>query len=547
MLRHAVGILMLTTIIGLLDADRKSAEAQDAEVASDSPAEVNDAAHLLTLVDRNQLLLSSIPTADAEDQSVKTRAVMTDQRFGGQMRPLGVYGGHLLAIMERQLVLVAIDLHSGDIRRLATRAARNAVYAKDHLYFISVVAATPDDQRTNALMHTDLRTMKTRQVRRLASHSAQMQPIWLVDFSMAISPDGTRVAVTEMHNIPGQIDATPSKIIITGSDGALVHPDREFTARLHSTGGGYRMLAPKLTWTRDDSIVVAGVKNGRAAAFTNDGPIMDVTRIDAKTGKTARVCSLPGFYPRMHEPWFAQDASGETLIDLGLRGQYQIDFENKKLVEARFVGRDYALMGSDKKYALKYKEETLEERTLPHRVFPSADGSRIAWLPADVGPLPAPTVIGVLNTPMPLKTHDPVRGTRTILERRFVRQGETSQNTTTNVCIWITDADLKRSTVFDKLKKEANEPIARPPVVRAPPIKSTLKIAMTTNKAVYKRHEPLTLTIKIENLTKTPVKFETKRLMNGAMPFGVDIKSARTRAAGRAVRRLPVQAQERGP
>ena len=97
----------------------------------------------------DELLLVTIPAKNAVDQKSKVKTLISESNFYNGFRPLGVYGGHLLAIKTRQLI--AIDLKSGQ-RRIVKREIANAVLAGTRLFMLSAIIR--DGKR--ALTYMDL-------------------------------------------------------------------------------------------------------------------------------------------------------------------------------------------------------------------------------------------------------------------------------------------------------------------------------------------------------------------------------------------------------
>ncbi len=124
----------------------------------------------------------------------------------------------------------------------------------------------------------------------------------------------------------------------------------------------------------------------------------------------------------------------------------------------------------------------------------------------------------ILHEPMELKVHDRSRGVRTVLTRTFPYRFTGPTDNRSTVCIWLSDADLHRSNVFDQLS-EYSPPQQTPSVDSRPAIHESVELSLKTDKLNYLRHEPIELLITVKNLAKTPIQFESRWLKQGTQPF----------------------------
>ena len=556
LLQHAAGTVLLSLVIAMIAANHVVSVAANDEVpvgakpdetetqrGTESAVQATDnlksQVHLLASVNTNELMLVTLPHADAEGQTPTSRLVTKlSGRFGYE--PIGIYRGHLIVRLEWQLAVV--DMHSGEVRLLYSKPVLNAVISGKDFYFVALVDAQRAAKTPYAVIHIDLGTLQTQELCRLsAGASAMMQPYaWGSDFSLAVSPDGRMVAVTEQEKA-NQFEFTPKcRVVFAGPGEEVLRTDFEFNGRLRMTGAGDHGQAPRIGWSDNETLVVAdniqSVAPGGGLFIPDGGQPRRLRSVKRQKLVINDVCELPSFQSGASGLWFRRHADGRLVLSLGTLGLYEVDVPQKRIVEHRRLGPDCELQAEK----LTHRGKVLATDTLSDRVFVSEDG-HVAWLPTNFGPLPgAPTVKGTLRGPFPLQVHDSIRGTQEVLKQDFQRFRQQSQFPLKTFCCWISDADFQRTDVFDELAilstsqpkpAAASPPLvpSRPPSASRSEIADCIEVGLTTDKTVYLQHEPLVLTVTVKNLTDAPIRFESKRMMHGAQPFGLDIKSARTR------------------
>ncbi|XZE54089.1 protein kinase domain-containing protein [Planctomycetaceae bacterium SH139] len=500
------------------------------------PFEVDEPAHLVTILDGDELILANIPAGAAADPTVTTQSLGKGPRFGADFRTIGAFGGHLIALNERNLV--AVDLHSGEIRKITEAPVRNAAMVENELFLVTERSDASIRLGGNALMHIDLATMQSAELCSLAA-SGDKGSLWnLDDVAIAVSPDGTRVAVTELASADDDQlgddqagDPPGARIVLATTDGIVKRPGKVFPNRMH-LGGGLQplMLAPKLVWAHHDLLIIAaGTNADDVGAMPPAGLKQELTSLAFSTEKFRNLCELPDLNPKLNEPWFSRTAAGTTMIHLGSLGQYEINWQARYLKESNALAPQYSLAVVNNSLALKYQDELLEPNAAIERIFVSPDGSRVAWLPTDVGTLPnAPTIVAVQSRRIELKLHDAAGGIRTVAVGNFPRVWQQSQYPLLNTCLWITPSQLTRDKSFDKLAI-SQDSFAANQIDSRPVVSESVEVGIVTSKQVYLRHDPLEFEITLKNIGDLPIRFETKRLLHGAQPFDIDIKSEHTR------------------
>lgn len=493
------------------------------------PPANDEPAYLATIINGDELILADLPARGDGDSSVTTRSLGKSHRFGIDFRALDVYGGHLIAL-ERH-ALIAIDLHSGIIRKVSDAPVQNAAMVERNLFFVTARSENSSPVSDNALMHMDLATMQLSKLCSLAGSDESL--LWdCSDVTIAVSPDGTRVAVTEFVSTEDdQVGAPPgARLVVATTDGLVKRPEKVFP-NLESWGGGFRgyLLAPRLIWAHHDLLIIAAPENeDRLGEPLHATSKLELTSLAFSTETFQGICKLPECNRRSHEPWFWRTATGRTMIHLGSLGQYEINWKARYLKESKMLAPKYSLVAVDNGVALKYGDELLEARAAIERTFVSPDGNRVAWLPTDVGPLPnGPTVIVVQDRQIEMKVHDAACGIRTVDAGKFPRVWQRSQYPFLNTCVWITPSQLNREPSFDNLAISQDLLRSKPTDAR-PEVSESVQVEIATSKKIYSRHEPLKFIITLKNITDQPIRFETKRLLHGAQPFGVDIRSDRT-------------------
>lgn len=528
-MRSLLGTAMFVMLL-LLFAVSFFSEWQQAAPTS-NPLAVDEPAHLATIINGDQLILASIPARGTDDSTVTTQSLGKSPRFGTDFRTVGAYGGHLIALNERNLV--AVDLHSAEVRKISDAPIRNAAMVENELFFVTARSDASIRLGDNALMHIDLATMESSKLCSLAA-SGDKRSLWnLDDVSIAVSPDGTRVAVTELALADEDQAGDPpgARIVIATTDGIVKRPGKVFPNRMH-LGGGFQplMLAPKLVWAHHDLLLIAaGTNADDVRVLPPAGLKQELTSLVFSAENFQYICELPDFHPSLHEPWFSRTAAGTTMIHLGLLGQYEINWQARYLKESNALAPQYSLVVGDNSVALKYRDELLEPNAAIERIFVSPDGSRVAWLPTDVGPLPnGPTIVAVQSRRIELKLHDAASGIRTVAVGNFPPVWQQSQYPMLNTCVWITPSQLVRDKSFNKLAI-SQDSLSANPIDSRPDVSESVEVGLVTNKEVYLRHEPLEFKITLKNIENQPIQFETKRLLHGGQPFDIDIKSEHTR------------------
>ncbi|MBC7967768.1 MAG: hypothetical protein H7Z17_17790, partial [Fuerstia sp.] len=482
---------------------------------------VNQRAHLLSLVTDgiDTFVLSTIPAAGAEDQSITTRTVISEPGLSNY-RVCGVYGGHLFAL-KQPIEFVAIDLATGVKKQITQAWCENAILAGHHLFFVVGTGSSTESGKPSHALHVmDLRTGNQRELCQMSSARASMQS-YGHDFTLAATADGAQIAVTEMIPAAGQFSMQASSriVVVDMPTGEVTRSQPDFAGRPFMTGGGGNLLAPKIVWIDNESLLVVASDAAKSSDGSSNTVVIDLNsglqkmfQYQPKTQTTELICPLPNFPGQMHDPWFSRERDGQIVIHLGSRGPFAVDLKKKELMEHDVVIGDYVLEQAGGVLSLHYGEKVLATETEQSRVFASPDGQRIAWLP-----VAARGGINIME-PVELKMHDRVRGVRSVLTKRFPRNDTGPQSPTTNVCLWLTDADLNRSDVFDQLMVIENLP--EPPHIDSrPAAKDFVEVSLKTDKESYLLHEPIELTITIRNLAKTPIRFESRLLKQGAQPF----------------------------
>lgn len=531
----ATFVMSLLLIAVLVVSEWHQAAPTSSPLADDEPA------HLATIINGDELILASIPARGADDSTVTTQSLGKRPRFGTDFRTVGAYGGHLVSLNEHKLI--AVDLHSGEVRKISDAPVRNAAMVENDLFFVTAQSDASNRLGDTALIHIDLATMESSKLCSLAA-SGDKSGLWnLDDVSIAVSPDGTRVAVTELASSNDDQagndqagndqagDPPGTRIVVATTDGMVKRPGKVFPNRMH-LGGGLQtlMLAPKLVWAHHDLLIIAAGKNADdVRVLLPAGLKQELTSLVFSAENFQYICELPDFHPRLHEPWFSRTAAGTTMIHLGSLGQYEINWQARYLKESNALAPQYSLVVGDNSVALKYRDELLEPNAAIERIFVSPDGSRVAWLPTDVGPLPnGPTIVAVQSRRIELKLHDAASGIRTVAVGNFPRVWQQSQYPLLNTCVWITPSQLVRDKSFDKLAI-SQDSLSANQIDSRPDVSESVEIGIVTNKEVYLRHEPLEFKITLKNIENQPIRFETKRLLHGGQPFDIDIKSERTR------------------
>jgi hypothetical protein len=213
--------------------------------ASALSADAVQQAHLLSLVNidgKETIVLSTIPAADAKDQSIQTRTVFSEQNLS-YYKVCGVYGGHLI-ILKPPFELLAIDVTTGSKKLISQTACENAILVGGHLYYVVAIGkSTKDETSTHALHTMDLESGVQRELCLLTGSRSGMMQIGS-DFTFAATADGSKVAVTEV--IPDENLQHHCRIVVVDSRTAdVTRSPPNFASRSVLTGASHWLLAPK--------------------------------------------------------------------------------------------------------------------------------------------------------------------------------------------------------------------------------------------------------------------------------------------------------------
>ena len=188
----------LIAIFGVMVVPFETVNAQTDEIERMEKASLETKVHLLVYAEKTGLKLYSIPAAGDADQTINSRTIK--RQFGMLEKPLGVFGGQLLTLAYRGQLL-ATDLETGGVRLLNImgRPVLEASYRAGHLYAVvkTKTEEYKDIENDHVLVHLDLRTFKVTRLCELSGRRSAMQP-QNANFSMTVSPNGKRVAVSEM-------------------------------------------------------------------------------------------------------------------------------------------------------------------------------------------------------------------------------------------------------------------------------------------------------------------------------------------------------------
>ena len=523
----ALAAAVLAVLVSISPVGVAAVADDDQEVSAEELEKLKEPIRLLTCLEQNELTLISFPHTESAGQTPEVRSIgHIESRWGFQI--VGIHRGHL--ICKTSAGVHVVDLHSGDQRVLVQGAVSAAVQSDKELYYIAMQTRGEQARPDFRLMHLDLDSLETSELCRLENGAtSSLSSGWRTDFSMAVSPDSNRVAVTESRREELLLNGNnKSRVVIAGPSTPARHSDFHFSNTVVMTGGGDYGTAPRLAWANSETLVVIDrdAPSGQSwIMMSSEQAALKLKALDIETLSVHEVCPLPNTPYSSRSPRFVHSYLGKPVIELDRLGPFVVDIENGRLQEFLDIEPGYQLQEN----SLHFSELEIESNTNFSRVFPSGQG-RIAWLPNDYGPLPgAPLVRGTLHGPVSLHIHDEARGKRFLFSKKFQGLTPSHQYPEKNLCMWVREAKFRRTQAFDDL------PIYELPKPQThtdtrPKIADCIHVELGTDKKNYRRHEPVVLTITVRNLSDEVIRFETKRLLHGAQPFGLDIKGERYRS-----------------
>ena len=436
---------------------------------------LDESAHLLAYGHRCGLKLYSIPAAHAADQTIKTKSNAIELGFG---RAVGVFGGQLFSLFDHEGQLLAVDINEGGVRTVNSAVCNDdesvvdACYASGHLYLVVKLKRDKDikSDTDHALVHLDLTSAKVTRICELSSRRSQMQ-YEKAEFTFEASPDGLRVAVSEMKKYKkpetkkellfGGFTAPTTRIVLASAgDSKVVRTDYSFQSQLVMTGGGDYFAPPQFVWGSDDELVVLVSlereerdRLGLGAGTPDDFRIpWTLKLINADSGVVTPYLDLP--FKGVCD--LVNNRGPRPIVKKRGEGRCLLDFRNKSLGDPNVVADDYELKPTDMEdsYSLNFQNEVQEVHAKPGRVFPSKRGKRVAWftLPA-IYAIRGEALFNVhrrndhghfIHANADLKIHDSVHGVRT-LGTEWFGGGDGY------LCMWLGDADLERSDALEGL------------------------------------------------------------------------------------------------
>ena len=512
--QHASVAIMLAAMIWISpEANAKAAQDDNVQRASQYNT-------LITMIRRREnesykteLVMLSLPKPGAEDQAVKRR-VLANGRFGVYgFQPIGVYGGHLMALKTHHLI--ALDLQTDEERLVRSGLWYAPIQmANDRIYALAF-AQGKNGKQARKLIEVDLTTQKSRDLYVMDwGHTNRV--------ALAVSPSGEKIAVTEMLHVKDQPFPTHSRVVVVDLTSGKASPiDAKIPCTLYLTGGGDHHLAPTISWMDEQTIVVASEKPQREdSSFLLTGGPLELSLIKLATGKVETLCDLPRWQRQMHEPTFHDGASNNKLISLGKLGNYRIDLKSKSVVEDNRVGNGLALRGPANSSELWRGDEQLAKTTAHNRVFVSPDGD-FAWLPTE-------TIRGgaiIPNHDMALSVLGPKRKQQEVAKGWFARLPY-SPRPQSPMCLWVSDDSLKKSDGLAKLPM-LQEP-KRVSTDSRPKVPEFARVKLKTDKAKYREHEIVNVSVTVENLLDKPITFPTPSPNRWGRPIELKLRSPRS-------------------
>lgn len=467
-------------------------------------------AYLLSVVragESDALVLSTIPSSDAPDQSISTRTLFSEHGISNY-GICGVFRGYLIVLEnfnELTTRLLAIELKTGKKKLISDSSCEKALLINHHLYFVIQAESQTSnpDSPSHSLIKMDLRTGVHQEVCPLAC--ADPKTVWLGnDFSMAATSDGSKVAVAGVALEGYGINGWECRITVVDSrTGEVTRSPQKFVGPLLQTGARTCQLAPKLFWCDDETLLIASA-SGSAT--------QKLFLYRSATQSSEEICNLPMFYDHGFDPTFSFGSDGKILARLGSLGLFEIIVQSKKVKECKDLIGGYSLKQEGGRVSLHVADQELASEIDISRIFLSSDPRQIAWLPV------AARNGLVLNEPMDLQIYDSSRGARTVMTRTFPYRFLGPKNNLSSVCLWLSDADLDQTSVFNQLGDFSAVPVT-PHVDTRLAIHEAVDLSLKTDKQMYFLHEPIELTIAIRNLAATPIQLESRWMKQGLQPF----------------------------
>jgi hypothetical protein len=124
----------------------------------------------------------------------------------------------------------------------------------------------------------------------------------LKDFTFAATSDGSKIAVTEMIT-DSNLQSLCRIVVVDGRTKEVTRSPLSFPSRSVLTGAGHWLLAPKLFWLDDNTLLVAA-----ADRSSQLGGIVDTQKLyryQTSTQSIEELCNLPKFTGQVFDPRFS--------------------------------------------------------------------------------------------------------------------------------------------------------------------------------------------------------------------------------------------------
>jgi hypothetical protein len=439
----------------------------------------------------------SLVLAKATAKGFEQRDVLTLSGLHINWKPLCVRNGVLYAMNNS--ALIAVDLSAGKAENILSNYG--AFTSEANMLYMLVNGE--GEKSVLRLFDFAKRCCRDAATVDLGSITWHNRPI-------RVSPDSNKLATFAYANdvkgaavILANVGASKLQLIDLRT-GKINTIGPEVYSLTYSTGGGFYDYGPPFLWIDQRTILL--VCKG---PNLQDADLKAAT-LDVETGITTDIVNLPRRTWQFHEPYFSPPGKdGAARIVMGELGQYRIDVKQKQIVEDNSVGGDFLYTRGRKPERLHHGQSLLAEGDKISDLSLSPDGLRAVWW---MGRNPSAT----------MSYYDAREGkVREVTRAWFPILSSSSELPDgRNTIFWVSAKDMAPTAPADTpqgWRPWTTGPYPKPPSQtvedKRPKVTDLFTLRVSTDKKVYKLHNPIEIALELTNKTGRDVSFHRPKNM----------------------------------
>ena len=420
----------------------------------------------------------------------KSRDIYTKRNLNSGWDPLCVMNGKVYAI--HTYGLLEIDLATGKVENLCYRISSSYYYDSGRLY-----ANVSGGDGSRVLRVFDFSGRSYRDIVPASSH-------WGPG-SFAVSPDHKQLAYFERVPIKDTSLRHSSRLeILNLATGKIHHPGASIQYFPPMTSS-FLGEGPPFVWVDNRTILCIRTQSMHPD-FRLNGMLNKLVTIDTTTGQIKDVVTIPSvpFSPFHGRIRFIREMQSSIPL-LALNDElYRIDLKAGKLLEDDSIGGDYQQQQVNKSFSLSHKAKLIGQHKGNINASVSPDGEQVVW----IGGYPA----------RKLNYYNSADKTVRTVARGWFAGG----------FLWATDKELKATLKTPEVSKGwktfADLPKPKPRPARSDTRKDVneyLGFVLSTDKQQYRRHEPVKVTLTVNNKSDMDIEVKLPEIDSRVVEFAM--------------------------